>query len=43
MRDIISDRGQYVRTMFGYATNFGMISEQSSDTNELGEKPCPKN
>jgi thiaminase len=35
MRSIISDRGRYIRTMFAYTTNFGMISEISLDMKEL--------
>jgi len=34
MRSIISDIGRYLRTRFVYTTNFGMISEPSSDMAE---------
>jgi hypothetical protein len=41
MRNIIpnksSVRGWYIRTRFVYATNFGRISEPSSDITELSE------
>jgi hypothetical protein len=39
MSIFISDIGRYLRTVFGYATNFGMISEQSSDANKLYSIP----
>jgi hypothetical protein len=36
MRDIISDKGQYIRTEFAYTAKFGRITKIGSDMKELG-------
>jgi hypothetical protein len=37
MQNKTSDKLWYIRAMFAYTTNFGRISEPTSDTNELDD------